>query len=74
MRVACVKFHPTGNLIGTASHDATFRLFDVKTQQELCLQEFGEKVHAIAFHPDGSLVATGYVFYQKNDCVEGWIG
>lgn len=62
LRVACVKFHPNGKIMGTASHDCTWRLFDLETQVELCLQENTEKIHALAFHPDGSLVATGYLF------------
>lgn len=60
-RVATVKFHPSGKLVGTASHDATFRVFDLETKSELILQECAEKLHALAFHPDGSLVATGYI-------------
>lgn len=60
LRVATVKVHPSGRYLGSASHDCTFRVFDMETKQELILQECVEKVHALSFHPDGSLVATGY--------------
>lgn len=60
LRVAAVKFHPSGRYIGTVSHDATYRLFDIETQEELVLQESGDKLHTIDFHCDGSLVAIGY--------------
>jgi U4/U6 small nuclear ribonucleoprotein PRP4 len=59
-RLGDVKFHPTGNYVGTTSFDHSWRLWDVTTEQELLLQEGHYKeVYAIAFHPDGSLVATG---------------
>lgn len=45
-----------------ASHDLTWRLWDVETQQCLAVQEgHGRPVYAIDFQQDGSLVLTGYV-------------
>ena len=41
--------------------DSTWRLWDVEKSEEILLQEgHVEDVHAISFHSDGSLVATGY--------------
>ena len=45
--------------MGSASFDTSWRLWDVETCKELLLQEGHTRgLYAIAFHPDGSLVAT----------------
>lgn len=52
-------FHPFANVIGTACHDNTWRLFDIETAQEILMQDGHTKeCSSIAFHPDGSLVFT----------------
>lgn len=59
-RLGNVAFHPAGRLIGTASFDHTWRLWDVETATELLLQDgHAEEVYAISFQPDGSLTFTG---------------
>ncbi|KAJ3270204.1 U4/U6 small nuclear ribonucleoprotein Prp4 [Terramyces sp. JEL0728] len=62
MRVARVAFHPSGNYVGTACFDTTWRLWDVETRKTLLLQEgHSREVFAIGFQNDGALVATaGY--------------
>eukprot|EP00271_Cylindrocystis_brebissonii_P017743 TRINITY_DN472_c0_g2_i1.p1 TRINITY_DN472_c0_g2~~TRINITY_DN472_c0_g2_i1.p1 ORF type:complete len:586 (+),score=90.77 TRINITY_DN472_c0_g2_i1:412-2169(+) len=58
-RLARVAFHPSGNYLGTASFDKTWRLWDIESGQELLLQEgHSRSVYGIAFQCDGSLVAT----------------
>ena len=53
------EFHPTGALLGTASHDYTWRLWDLETATELLLQDGHiNECSTICFHPDGSLVMT----------------
>jgi U4/U6 small nuclear ribonucleoprotein PRP4 len=53
-------FHPSGRLIGTASFDATWRLWDVETATELLLQEgHSREVMSLAFQHDGALVGSG---------------
>ncbi|KAJ8324864.1 hypothetical protein BDV3_004750 [Batrachochytrium dendrobatidis] len=59
MRVSRVAFHPSGEYIGTASFDTTWRLWSAETQQELLMQEgHSRQVFAIGFQNDGALVAT----------------
>jgi len=61
-RVNRVVFHPQGQLLGSTSHDATWRLWDVEKKKEILLQEgHSRPTYGIAFHPDGSLVATSDV-------------
>ncbi|KZV63562.1 U4/U6 snRNP-specific spliceosomal protein [Peniophora sp. CONT] len=58
-RVCRVAFHPSGEYVGSASFDTTWRLWDVNTSQELLLQEgHSKEVYAIEFQDDGALVAS----------------
>lgn len=42
------------------SHDRSWRLFDLETQQEVLFQEgHSDAVFDLAFHPDGSLALSG---------------
>lgn len=57
--VASCDFHPFMSIVGTASHDLSWRLWDIETGQEMLLQDGHLKeCSSIAFHPDGSLVMT----------------
>lgn len=59
-RVASLAFHPSGALLGSASYDYSWRLWDVGHARELQLQEgHSQPVYSLAFHDDGALVATG---------------
>jgi U4/U6 small nuclear ribonucleoprotein PRP4 len=59
-RVARVAFHPSGNFIGTASFDSTWKLWDAERQKELLMQQgHSREVFAIGFQGDGALVGTG---------------
>ncbi|OBA24122.1 WD40 repeat-like protein [Metschnikowia bicuspidata var. bicuspidata NRRL YB-4993] len=60
-RVAQTAFHPGGTLYASASHDHTWKLWDVaRPARELVEQEgHAGEVHLVAFHPDGGLAATG---------------
>ena len=61
-RVCRVAFHPSGDYVGSASFDTTWRLWDVETAKELLLQEgHSKEVYAIDFQNDGALVASGFV-------------
>ncbi|KAL8429170.1 hypothetical protein Efla_006306 [Eimeria flavescens] len=55
-RVNRVVFHPTGRCVASTSHDETWRLWDVETQQEI--EGHSAPVYALCFHPDGSLAVT----------------
>ena len=58
-RLARLAFHPSGRFLATASFDATWRLWDLSSCQEVLLQEgHSRAVYAVAFHPDGSLVLS----------------
>ena len=59
-RVNRVAFHPDGQHLFSSSHDGTYALHDVSTQQTVYTQPghvYG--VYALAVHGDGSLVLTG---------------
>lgn len=59
-RLGRVSFHPMGDHFGTASFDGTWRLWDISTGDTLLEQEgHSRAVYALAFHPDGSLAASG---------------
>lgn len=59
-RLGRVAFHPMGRHVGTASFDETWRLWDVETCSCLLEQEgHSRSVYTVAFHPDGSLAASG---------------
>jgi U4/U6 small nuclear ribonucleoprotein PRP4 len=52
-------FHPSGQYIGTASSDYTWRLWDVETGKEILLQDgHVQDCTAITFQHDGSLALT----------------
>ena len=59
-RVNRVAFHPDGYHLFSSSHDCTYALHDVSTQQTIYTQPghlYG--VYALCVHGDGSLVLTG---------------
>ncbi|KAL7752758.1 hypothetical protein RI367_001760 [Sorochytrium milnesiophthora] len=59
-RVCRTEFHPSGRFIGSTSFDATWRLWDAETGQELLTQEgHASEVYSIAFQCDGGLAVTG---------------
>lgn len=59
-RVGRVAFHPSGDYVGSASYDGTWRLWDVEKRKELLIQEgHSREVFALAFQDDGSLAASG---------------
>jgi WD40 repeat protein len=67
-RVCRIAFHPSGNYIGSASYDGTWRLWDVEKKKQLLLQEgHSKEVFALAFQDDGALVASGYVVFLCSD-------
>ncbi|CDO94308.1 unnamed protein product [Kluyveromyces dobzhanskii CBS 2104] len=58
-RFAQVRYHPSGNLIGSTSFDKTWLLLDVEKQIPLLVQEgHSAEVFSLAFQDDGSLVCT----------------
>eukprot|EP00242_Pyramimonas_sp_CCMP2087_P002515 CAMPEP_0198232380 /NCGR_PEP_ID=MMETSP1445-20131203/115701_1 /TAXON_ID=36898 /ORGANISM="Pyramimonas sp., Strain CCMP2087" /LENGTH=521 /DNA_ID=CAMNT_0043913051 /DNA_START=292 /DNA_END=1857 /DNA_ORIENTATION=- len=59
-RLCRLNFHPrVHSLLATTSFDATWRLWDVETAQEVLLQEgHSRPVYDVGFHPDGSLCGT----------------
>ncbi|KAJ1743108.1 hypothetical protein LPJ68_001321 [Coemansia sp. RSA 1086] len=58
-RVVHVEHHPSGDYLGSASYDGSWRLWDIASEKELLLQEgHSREVFALRFQCDGSLVAT----------------
>ncbi|KAH7728391.1 CRE-PRP-4 protein [Aphelenchoides avenae] len=59
-RVPRVAFHQSGNYIATCCFDASWRLYDLETCDEILFQEGHSKsVFDLAFQADGSLALTG---------------
>lgn len=59
-RVACVEFHPSAKYLATASHDTTWRLWDLTTGAEILIQEgHSDACHTLSWSIDGSLLASG---------------
>eukprot|EP01042_Synura_sphagnicola_P000470 gene470-498_t len=57
--VSDCDFHPSGNYVGTAGHDACWRLWDVERGEELLVQDGHIKeCSVISFQRDGALVVT----------------
>lgn len=60
LRVAQVAFHPSCKLLGSASYDYSWRLWDIEAGVQILLQEgHSRPVHCIDFQRDGALVVTG---------------
>ncbi|PIA15239.1 putative pre-mRNA splicing factor [Coemansia reversa NRRL 1564] len=58
-RVVNVDHHPSGDYLGSASFDGSWRLWDIATERELLLQEgHSRELFALRFQCDGSLVGT----------------
>ncbi|KAF8315374.1 U4/U6 snRNP-specific spliceosomal protein [Clavulina sp. PMI_390] len=59
-RVVRVAFHPSGQYLGSASFDGTWRLWDCASETELLVQEgHSKEVFAVEFQDDGALAASG---------------
>ncbi len=67
----------SGRYLASTSHDLTLRLWDLdQSKQQLLLQEgHAREVYGLAWHPDGSLLATGdlggvtrFIFSTRNEC------
>jgi len=67
--INAVKYHPSGDAIGTGSDDASCRLFDLRADREVCRYTkesilFG--VNAIDFSISGRILFGGYNDYAIN--------
>ncbi|EIW77377.1 hypothetical protein CONPUDRAFT_157630 [Coniophora puteana RWD-64-598 SS2] len=57
-RIAAIEYSPDGRLIATASEDATVRLWDPLTGQQLQKLDTPSGAVSLAFHPTGRQLAT----------------
>ena len=59
-RVSSVAFHPSGSVIGSVSHDATWCLWDVHEQKQLVkIGGHSKGINSLSFHSDHALCFTG---------------
>lgn len=59
-----VEFHSMGKIIGSASNDKTWRLWDIETKKEVLLQEgHSASVTSISFQNDGALLVNLFCIY-----------
>jgi WD40 repeat protein/tetratricopeptide (TPR) repeat protein len=56
--VNCVAFSRDGNMLVTGGSDATARIWDAVSGQELGLLQHDREVSGVAFSPDGKQIAT----------------
>src|SRR5688572_11943521 len=58
--VSDIAFSPDGNMLASASHDRTARLWDVKEKKEIAsLGPHASTCWSVTFSPDGSILAVG---------------
>ena len=57
--VTAVAWSPDGRRIVTGSYDATIRVWDAVTGEELLSLEHGSQVESVVWSPDGSCIAAG---------------
>lgn len=58
-QVGKVDAHPTGRYVACASHDYTWKMWDITTEELLLAQEgHSKEVNAVKFQCDGSLLAS----------------
>jgi len=75
LAVNYVSFAPDGKSIASASSDGTVRVWEVATGRELLKMVHGDPVKALAFSPDGQLLAAACEFASqecKNAGIELW--
>ena len=57
--VSSLAYSPDGRLLAVAGHEDKAYLFDLKTTDRVNLEGHTDVVRAVAFSPDGAVVATG---------------
>ncbi|GEM_PF-3028849 len=57
--VEMIAFSPKSNLLASGSQDTTAILWDMTTEQAVCVFTHTKWVRSVAFSPDGTVLATG---------------
>ncbi len=60
----CVKFHPDGNQLAGVNEDLKTRIWDLKTYKQLPHLNQPNHSSALAYSPDGKMLAGGYLGYS----------
>jgi serine/threonine protein kinase/WD40 repeat protein len=63
--VTCIAFSPKDSAIASIGHDKTVRVWDTVSRQVIWTNELPGQGEAIAYSPDGNLLATG-VWAEKS--------
>src|SRR4051794_19985583 len=70
-KVACIAYSGDGKRLATGSEDKTVRIFDAASGKHLLtLDKLGRDVMSVALSPDGSRLAVGQSYLDKDEVVQ----
>jgi WD40 repeat protein len=67
-------FRPGSNELATIGSDGTIRIWDIETHsQRRVIEKVGQGLGAVAYSPDGALLAATSWTFEKGQGVKGWV-